>query len=105
MIEEKGNQDDVSDTLHETTAQDVIMNGIGGKDTQKAYLLPKENPLHIPPHVVLSRLDDEVASLRKEIKQLRFRNYEKDKGKKFEGSYTRIFFIMVMCKYIYISHI
>jgi hypothetical protein len=29
------------------------------------------------------------------VKQLRYRNYEKDKGKKFEGSYTRIFFIMV----------
>lgn len=70
---------------------------------EKAYLLPRENPLHVPPHVVLSRIDDEVARLKKEVKQLRFRNYEKDKGKKFEGSYTRIFFIMVHAIFISFS--
>ena len=76
---------------------DLSTADINTSDARKPYLLPKENPLHIPPHVVLSRLDDEIELLKKEVKRLRFRNYEKDKGKKFEGSYTRIFFIMVSC--------
>jgi hypothetical protein len=76
-------------------AEDLSASGVNISVIEKAYLLPKENPLHIPPHVVLARLDDEVGRLRQEVKQLRYRNYEKDKGKKFEGSYTRIFFIMV----------
>mmetsp|Transcript_3931 Transcript_3931/g.6164 ORF Transcript_3931/g.6164 Transcript_3931/m.6164 type:complete len:176 (+) Transcript_3931:126-653(+) len=62
----------------------------------KPYLLPKESPMHVPPHVVLSRIDDDVERLKKEIRQLRRRNYDKDKGKEFEGSYTRVGFIMVI---------
>mmetsp|Transcript_18700 Transcript_18700/g.31168 ORF Transcript_18700/g.31168 Transcript_18700/m.31168 type:complete len:234 (+) Transcript_18700:83-784(+) len=63
---------------------------------KKAYLLPKDHALHIPPHVTLSRLEDQVELLAADLRELHHRNYEKDKGKKFEGSYTRVGFIMVI---------
>lgn len=63
---------------------------------KKAYLLPKEHALHIPPHVTLSRLEDQVELLAADLRELHHRNYEKDKGKQFEGSYTRVSFIMVI---------
>lgn len=63
---------------------------------KKAYLLPKDHALHIPPHVCLSRLEDQLEALQIEVKEIELRNYEKDKGKKFEGSYTRVGFIMII---------
>ena len=62
----------------------------------KPYLLPKESPLHIPPHVVMARIDDDVEHLKTQIRILQERNFIKDKGKKFEGSYTRVSFIMLI---------
>jgi hypothetical protein len=66
------------------------------KQIDKPYLLPSNHIQHIPPHVVLSRIDDEVEEMKKQIRDLRYRNYTKDKGKKFEGSYTRVGFIMII---------
>lgn len=63
---------------------------------KKAYLLPKDHTLHIPPHVALARLEDQVELLVADLRELHHRNYEKDKGKKFEGSYTRVGFIMII---------
>jgi hypothetical protein len=67
-----------------------------GPGMAKAYLLPRESPMHVPPHVALSRIDDDVEHLKTQIRILSERNFIKDKGKKFEGSYTRICFIMVI---------
>lgn len=62
----------------------------------KPYLLPKESPLHVPPHVALARIDDDMEVLKNQIRILKERNFIKDRGKKFEGSYTRIGFIMII---------
>mmetsp|Transcript_28423 Transcript_28423/g.28731 ORF Transcript_28423/g.28731 Transcript_28423/m.28731 type:complete len:147 (-) Transcript_28423:46-486(-) len=58
------------------------------------YLLPKEHPLHIPPHVALVKMEAEVESIRVMLRDLDRRNEIKDRAKKFEGSWTRILFIM-----------
>ncbi|CAM9374049.1 unnamed protein product, partial [Ectocarpus fasciculatus] len=44
----------------------------------------------------MARIDDDVEHLKNQIRILRERNFIKDKGKKFEGSYTRISFIMII---------
>lgn len=62
----------------------------------KPYLLPKESPMHVPPHVAMARIDDDVERLKIQIRFLQERNFIKDKGKKFEGSYTRVSFIMLI---------
>lgn len=38
----------------------------------KPYLLPKESPFHVPPHVVMARLDDEVKELQAHVREVRF---------------------------------
>ena len=97
------------------------MEEIESKEVEKVavsygYLLPKEHPLHIPPHVALARLviscnlsfncfnlgcpnllkEKDVENMRLEIDILHARNTEKDKGKKFEGSWTRVLVIMLL---------
>lgn len=33
----------------------------------RPYLLPKESPLHVPPHVVLAEVEDDIKVLKKHI--------------------------------------
>ena len=37
---------------------------------KKAYLLPKDHALHIPPHVTLSRLEDQVEWLAADLREV-----------------------------------
>jgi hypothetical protein len=41
----------------------VVQEVAAGGGLKKAYLLPKDHALHIPPHVTLSRLEDQVEGL------------------------------------------
>lgn len=41
-----------------------------GGTLKKAYLLPKDHVLHIPPHVVLSRMEDQVDDLMTTLREV-----------------------------------
>ena len=55
-----------SDQTVLTSTRDVIVQG-GSVGVTKAYLLPKESPMHVPPHVAMSRIDDDVEHLKTQI--------------------------------------
>ena len=44
-----------------------------GGTLKKAYLLPKDHALHIPPHMALSRMEDQVESLVDTLREVRVR--------------------------------
>jgi hypothetical protein len=41
-------------------------------ELKKPYLLPKESPFHVPPHVTLARMDDQLRDLQLQVKEVRF---------------------------------
>ena len=45
---------------------------------------------------VLKVMTERMNYLQKQINDLKRRNFEKDRGKDFEGSYTRVLFLMVI---------
>jgi len=49
-----------------------------------------------PAALVLNDVSERLELLQTEIEALKQRNFEKDRGKEFESSYTRVIFIMVI---------
>lgn len=45
---------------------------------------------------VLNDMIERLNSLQREVNQLKQRNFEKDRGKEFESSYTRVLFLMAV---------